>query len=275
MKQFSFFCSLCFLLALWICCPAEIINGDTLKYNSALQKNLKYDVILLGGQSNMLGVGLVSELEDKYLPDNITYLNYGLCSRQLRHPDWFGPEVGLSRVLAEKFPTRNFLLVKYAIGGSSLYDWAPDYEPEKAKITSHPEFGNMFGHYFSIIDSLSGLYELNVAAILWMQGEADSKKYETAKEYYSNFNKLIRAFRRKTDNPELPFIFGEVNPATDRFPFVKIVQAAQLKAAKKIKFVYLIKTGDISKKADKVHYDSSGQLILGERFGNCLIRLNK
>ncbi len=275
MKQFLFFNYLCLLLAASLFCPAENINGDTLKYNNTLQKNLKYDVILLGGQSNMLGVGLVSDLEDKYLPDNITYLNYGLCSEQLRHPDWFGPEVGLSRILSEKSPNRNLLLIKYAIGGSSLYDWAPDYDPEKAKITSHPEFGNMFGHYFSIIDSLSEFYNLNFVAVLWMQGEEDSKKPETAKGYYSNFKKLIRAFRRKTDNRELPFIFGEVNPATDRFPFVKIVQAAQLKAVKKIKFVNLIKTGDISKKADKVHYDSGGLLILGERFGNCLIRVTE
>lgn len=271
MKQLLFFYYLYLLLASSLFCSAGSISGDTLKYNSTLQKKLKYDVILLGGQSNMLGVGQVTDLENVSLPHNITYLNYGLCSRQLSHPEWFGPEVGLSEVLAERLPNRNFLLVKYAIGGSSLYDWAPDYDPDKAKITSHPEFGNMFGYFFSIIDSLSELYDLNILAVLWMQGEEDSKKKETAKKYYPNFKRLIKAFRQKLDKPELPVIFGEVNPATERFSAVKEVQAAQVKAAKKIKFAYLIKTGDISKKADKVHYDSRGLLLLGERFGNCLV----
>ena len=250
----------------------EDISQDTLKYMNKLDYNIKYDVILLGGQSNMLGVGRVAELEDIYLPANITYLNYGLCSRLLKHPDWFGPEVGLSRVLKKEFPERNFLLIKYAIGGSSLYDWSPNYDPDKSKLTSHPEFGNLFDSFINEVDSLSQIYNFNIIGMLLMQGEEDSKKTEVAEKYLTNFMNLINSFREEVNTPNLPFIFGAINPPLSKFPAANQVRAAQIQVLQEIKDTYIIETSDLSK-SDSVHYDAEGLLKLGSRFGECLVKI--
>lgn len=251
---------------------SEAISKDTLKYINKLDENIKYDVILLGGQSNMLGVGHVAELDDVYLPTNVTYLNYGLCSNLLEHPYWFGPEVGLARVLKKKFPERNFLLIKYAIGGSSLYDWSPNYDPDKSKLTSHPEFGNLFDSFINRVDSLSQIYNFNIIGMLWMQGEEDSKKTEVAEKYLTNFMSLINSFREEVNTPNLPFIFGAINPPISKFPAANQVRAAQIRVLHEIKDTYIIETSDLSKR-DSVHYDTEGLLKLGARFGECLVKL--
>ena len=69
-------------------------------------------------------------------------------------PTAFGPEVGVFKVLGEEFPDLSFIIIKYAIGGSSLLDWAPNYDAERVKITGHPEHGNLFRNLMTGVDSI-------------------------------------------------------------------------------------------------------------------------
>ncbi len=241
-----------------------------LNYSVATVRGEKYKVILMAGQSNMVGVGKISELENKNLPENIRYFDF------TRNPDLsktsgnFGPEVGVSRVLYKHFPEQNFILIKYAIGGSSLLDWAPDYDPEKAKITGFPQFGNMFAVFQHQIDSVTDGLDTEIVALLWMQGERDARVPEAGKDYLQNFCKLIAGFREETENPHLPVIFGQVNPREDLYPAVEAVRSAQLKIDSGIPETYLIETDDLSKIGDRVHYNTAGQLLLGKRMGEKL-----
>lgn len=228
-----------------------------------------YSVILMGGQSNMVGQGKLADLDSLNFP-NVIYYDFGLSAGLQQEPKKFGPEVGLSKILQEDFPNKKFILIKYAIGGSSLLDWSPNYDPEKAKITGHPEFGNMYKRFLKLTDSLTGGNQVKIEAVLWMQGERDARIPEAGNDYYTNFKTLITSLRKDVNRPEVPFLFGKVNPPADRYPALDTVVTAQIQISQELPNTYLIHTDGLEKWEDKVHYSSKGQLELGTRFATKL-----
>jgi hypothetical protein len=258
------------LIAMLFC---SLPMSAQLNYSVTTVPGEKYKVILMAGQSNMVGIGKISDLENKNLPENIRFFDFTLSPDLSKTSGNFGPEVGVSRVLHQHFPDQHFILIKYAIGGSSLLDWAPDYDPEKAKITGFRQFGNMFATFQQQIGSVTEGLDAEIVALLWMQGERDARVPEAGKDYFQNFSKLIGAFREKTANPHLPVIFGQINPREDLYPALEVVRSAQLKIDSEIPETYLIKTDDLPKVDDRVHYNTAGQLLLGKRMGEKLVEV--
>ena len=245
-------------------------SAPTLRYSSKPEKNKTYHVILMGGQSNMVGQGNISDLEKTKLPRKIEYFNFGRSASLLQHSDKFGPEVGIAWVLSEQFPNQRFLLIKYAIGGASLLDWAPDYDAEKAEITGNARFGNMYADLLKVTDSICSGFDTKLTALLWMQGERDARIPEAGKEYEQNFKAFIEAIRQDTQTPELPIIFGSVNPSEARYPAVATVREAQQQIDQQLPQTILIDTDSLEKWDDDVHYSSAGILELGYLFGEAL-----
>lgn len=66
-----------------------------------------------------------------------------------------------------------------------------------------------------------------------------------------------------------------VNPPADRYAALETVRKAQRQIAKDLPFVYIVETDDLEKLKDNLHYNSAGQLELGQRFGRKLIQLLK
>lgn len=109
-------------------------------------------VVLLAGQSNMGGAGNYEELASSVI-ERIqkvsSRVNVSLGGRKPRplsyevskfHQDKygigrkFGPELFVGLTLAEKYPDREYLLIKTVQGGTSLYGaWNPQWTAEKAK----------------------------------------------------------------------------------------------------------------------------------------------
>ena len=233
----------------------------------------KYYVVLMGGQSNMVGQGELSDIGVWNIPANITYFNLNRKPDFSPHPTRFGPEVGVSEMLHREFPDTKFILIKYALGGSSLLDWAPDYDREKARITGHPEFGNMFADFFQKVDSITGNYETEMLALLWMQGERDARVPEAGRDYHKNFSAFINAVRERTASKDLPVIFGMINPDQKRYTAVETVRQAQRNVAREFENVHVVETSGLEKREDNLHYSSVGQLLLGRKFGNKLIEI--
>ncbi|WP_268036950.1 sialate O-acetylesterase [Algoriphagus sp. PAP.12] len=247
---------------------------EIIQFPNNLDPKASYEVILLAGQSNMEGLGKVSDLSPMNF-ENIHFFDYGLNSNMKKSSGNFGPEIGLAKTLQKNFPDRKFIFIKYAVGGSSLLDWAPKYDAEKAKITGHPEFGNMYARLMELTDSLTNGLKTEPVAILWMQGERDARVPEAGKDYYKNFKHLIQSLRKDLDHKSLPLLFGKVNPPRQTYLALETVNRAQVKTSKKIKNTFLISTDNLDKLADNLHYSSQGQLELGERFGEKLLDILK
>jgi len=236
-------------------------------------KEKKQYVILMGGQSNMVGSGRIADLDTVIVPDHITYFNRGMYPDFSQDSARFGPEVGLSQVLHQHFPDSNFILVKYAIGGASLLDWAPDYDSTQAVVTGNAHFGAMYDSLWKHVDQATAMTDqtTEIVALLWMQGERDARIPEAGVDYYPRFKTLIERIRQDADRPNLPIIFGLANPDPARYAAVDTVQNAQRRIASEMDQVRMVDTSDLDKWDDKVHYNSAGQLELGRRFGRALV----
>ena len=254
----------CLLLFLLGACASSRVS-------SGLKKGERYYVILMGGQSNMVGVGKRNELETPKLPAKIHYINHGMAPNLQQDSTSFGPEVGLSQVLHQRFPDTNFLLIKYAIGGASLLDWAPDYDSTQATITGHAYFGHMYDSLWKQVEQVTTGYNTETIALLWMQGERDARVPEAGVHYYPRFKSFIETIRQDVGVLTLPVIFGLVNPDPGRYAAVDTVQAAQRNIARDVDHVWMIDTSDLSKWDDQVHYNTQGQIELGRRFGKVLL----
>ncbi len=243
-----------------------------IKYSYNISDKKEYKIVLMGGQSNMVGKGKI-EVLNKMNFKNISYFDFGLEPNFINPIDNFGPEVGVAEELNNNFPNENFILIKYAIGGSSLLDWSPNYSKEKAEITGYPEFGNMYEKLLNKIDSVTAGLNYEIVALLWMQGERDARIPEAGKDYYNNFKLLISSLRNDLNSPNLPIIYGKISPPKDKYPAVDTVVSAQLKINQDLHNMYIISTDDIEKWDDNTHYSSNGQLELGREFGSKLVEI--
>ncbi|MDC1105180.1 sialate O-acetylesterase [Prolixibacteraceae bacterium] len=242
--------------------------------NKEADKTKTY-VIYMGGQSNMVGQGRKSYLGDSIkLSPNVKFLDYSLDASLKKSDYKFGPEYGMSQVLSKSFPNSKFIFIKFAIGGASLLDWAPEYSKEKAEVTGHPEFGDMYSRFIDKIkkDIPSESFPL---AFLWMQGERDAVVPVAGKEYEENLDHLIRSFRRDLNAVKLPFVIGIIDPKPERYVLREHVIQAQKDIAKDMPNVFVIETSDLPKMKDQVHYDSKGQMDLGRRFGQQIEKILK
>jgi hypothetical protein len=252
-------------------------NNDKpkLKYNKDLDKSKEYYVVLMAGQSNMVGLGEVKDLDNCYLPNNVSYFNYSTNSHLKEFSNYyFGPEVGLAKRLNKEFPNLNFIFVKFAIGSSSINEWLPNVE---SKIYRKVDFGDLYDKFYKMTDSVTKNFNTKTLALLWMQGETDARYKSTSDDYENNFKLFISKVRKDYNNHNLPIVFGKVNPYSENHKYVSQIQLAQKNIINSLPNTYMIETETLDKQKDNVHYSSSGLLKLGEAYGDvlCLILKNE
>lgn len=244
-----------------------------LEYSNELTQEKKYKLILLAGQSNMVGLGNIESLKSNKLPMEIVYFNFGTDTKLNIMNNTFGPEVGIARVLHEKYPNQNYIIIKYAVGGSSITDWSSNINDVIKEVGRNKRFPELYSKLLSRIDSITNNYDTKLIAFLWMQGEEDSKYLGLGENYYTNYLNLINSLRKDLKQKDLPIIYGEINLPIKKYPAVDYVKKAQNLVNNNIDNTYLIKTNGIEKAKDEVHFSSKGYLILGEKFGNKIVQI--
>jgi len=200
----------------------------------------KVRVYLLAGQSNMDGRGDGSKLTSEDLArlqkakEKVTLAYYTFSKKQsaplyvTKSPDfvkkkfgidsYFGPELFFGIEMSEKYPDDKILLIKRAIGGTSLYGcWNPDWTKEKASLMNEEKKPKLFSNFISYTKDILSQYnaiDYEICGMLWVQGEADSnvKKYGPipAETYGINLKNLIYSVRDEFQAPNLPFAVLEV-----------------------------------------------------------------
>ena len=231
-----------------------------------------YHLIVLAGQSNMVGYGDKKEVKGYELPKNVKLFDYTSNGKKMWQPNAFGPELGMALELVNRYPEKKFLIVKYAIGGTPINAWLPKTEEGHITTKTNLGFENIYQNAIACIKNVKKRYNAKLIGVCWMQGERDAKLQTTAEKYEDNFKSFISSIRSEFNNAQLPFIFGEINPPIESYPAVVTVVKAQLEVEKETNDVWSVGTGDLTKLKDGVHYDSFGQLTLGKRFGSTLIR---
>lgn len=230
-------------------------------------------VFLLAGQSNMVGQGTTSELAAQYRrdPSNVSfYFNgYRTSLSRFKH---FGPEIGFAHEIARRYPNTKIKLIKFAVGGTSMFAWHPQWNAAKANSTRNISAGALFKKLIKTAKIPFDEENSVFAGVLWMQGEQDAKYPVAAKQYANNLNSFVSALRHELKAPRVAFLMGKVNPPISLFPATLAVQSAQNLAQQRIRNCYLIQTADLDKRNDLLHYNTSGQLELGKRFARVFAR---
>ena len=231
-------------------------------------------VFILSGQSNMVGQGRTADLPDALtrLPPNVTYYLNGEPTSFAAQPQ-FGPEVSFTHELANAWPGEPIIVIKFAVGGTSLLAWAPEWRQALARRTRNENQGPLYQRLMGYIASAEIGPRPRLAAVLWMQGERDARYPLVGWRYRSNLTTLVERLRQDLESPTLPFIYGQVNPPMLRYPGFAIVRKAQAEAERTIPFATMVSTDGVSKHDDDLHYDSEGQLELGRRFARAYLEL--
>ena len=206
----------------------------------------EYSVYFLGGQSNMDGYGVVSELPQEMnapvrntyiftgstMPDNETGGGVGLWEQlqpgfglgfktdgQVNQRTWrFGPELNFGRTLVSLDRKRRVAIIKYSMGGTALAvgagygNWHPDYAVGNGI--------NQYDHALATIRNALSHTDIDgdrrddvlvPAGIIWMQGEADAfHSPETARDYRENLERMMNLLRDALGDPGLPVVIGKI-----------------------------------------------------------------
>lgn len=261
------------------------------------------DVWLLSGQSNMQGVGKVSDLPEdipREIP-NAWYWNQkefeplvlGKTKTSSRAGE-FGPEVGFALGMAT--PEHPVFLIKYHASGMPLHHgWHANQwqgaEPAPGRRNFYPGesaedpnqgtlYQAMLKQYVAGIEHLKTQHKSPVIrGFLWMQGEQDSKHELSATTYAMSLKRLRDRLSSDLQVKKLPMVFGQVlphEPALERFTHRTEVRASMAAAdadsgsPDAIPLVKMVSTDGFELLSDTVHYNASGQLKLGRAMAESL-----
>lgn len=234
----------------------------------------KAKMFILAGQSNMVGKGATAELpaDLKKTPANVKLYHAGRAE-PLAAAASFGPEVAFAHELAKAWPERQIIIVKFAVGGTSLLDWAPDWTEQNARRTETAKAGPLYSKLLEYVKAAAAGRPVEIAAVVWEQGGRDAKFPDVAGEYGKNLRTLVERLRKDLAAPDLPFIYGEVNTPPARFPATEDVRKGQQQVAREVPRVKLVPTKGLRTLSDETHYDTQGQLELGKRFARAFLEL--
>jgi carbohydrate esterase-like sialic acid-specific acetylesterase len=207
----------------------------------------EFKLYYLGGQSNMEGLGLTSELPEEYkkpvenvwifsgniVEDNEPLGGLGIWAplqpgfgyefssnkKQNFYSKRFGPELSFGKRIAELEKDNPIAIIKYAksgsaieIGASKYGSWDPDFF-EGDGINQYDNFLSTLRNALSDRDIDNDGYDdkLIPAGIIWMQGESDAyQSEETAKKYEANLKRMMDLFRSALREDDLPVVIGMI-----------------------------------------------------------------
>lgn len=234
-------------------------------------------VYILAGQSNMSGMStpLVSELPES-LMDTIPEVLTRVKTYSLLY-DWgplipglgetaenFGPELNLGHIL-HYYNNERIALIKYAFSSTTL---AGDWRPPSSGDTTGWLYTGLMNEVTSDLKYLEQTYMVEIAGICWMQGEYDAKDIDMSNSYETNLANFIDDIRMHLQSPNLPFAIGMIDNSSS-WQYNAIVRKAEINVSKSVLGVMIFDTKDLS--SDGIHYNTNGQIQLGQLFANALM----
>ena len=224
-----------------------------------------FHLFLLAGQSNMAGRGKVEPVDQERHP-RVLMLDKELQWVPAVDPIHFDKPrvtgVGLGKTFAiqyaEAHPGVVVGLIPCAAGGSPIASWEPGGYHHQTK--SHP-------YDDTLVRMQAAMKSGVLKAILWHQGESDSKN-PLAEIYEDKLHQLIARFRNELNSAEVPFIVGQLGQFAERpwSPERHRVDDAHQSLPSKVAMTGFVSSDDLTHRGDEVHFDSASYRELGRRY---------
>jgi len=240
------------------------------KIKNAPNKN-KVWVFLMAGQSNMAGRGFVEPCDTVPHKRILSVNREGelILAKEPLHfyePSNTGLDCGLSfgKTLLKGIPKNiSVLIIPTAIGGSSIQQWIGDSLFREVKLLSNFREKAAWGAKYG-----------QIKGILWHQGESDAKETNIP-VHEEKLAVLFSVFRNIANNDSLPVFIGELGSFSKNNENWQLINQKLRNYASVDPYSFVISTYDLKDKGDKVHFDSEGQRIMGERFAKEYIKFLK
>ena len=180
----------------------------------------------------------------------------------------FGVELSFARAVRAACPGREVIVAKVYSGGTSIIAWDPAAPNSQWKYDlgqvgnagKAPQYPKVLGAAEQAAARFGRPVEL--AGLLWIQVERDSKEDYGAARYEVNLRRLIAALRADWAAPGLPFV--AIDSHTQLDDGGAVVHQAIVNMAATTPAVGWVETRDLGT-SDGLHFDSAGVVILGER----------
>lgn len=223
----------------------------------------KFLLVLLTGQSNMAGRGVITD-ENKTLNPRVLMLDKDMrwvVAKDPVHFDKKAAGTGIARPFAERLaadhPDCVVGLVPVACGGSSLTEWLPG---KFCNSTQTYPYDDAMRRIAAVVGQ--GTW----TAILFHQGESDTSS--RSEQYYDLLSAHVKTLREKLGAPQVPVIIGELARWDDRPARpgnIKVTEAHRRVAAEQQPAAF-VSSADLTPNPDRVHFDAKSLKIFGRRF---------
>ena len=238
--------------------------GAALAWGSqAPAANIK--VILMGGQSNMVGTA-PAPTNLRTPQAAVLYYHTSLLLTTLRPVgnNEFGPELSFGQTISQGQPGRNFGIIKYAVDGTSL---GTHWDPKTG--TTYSTFRDTVTAGITAMQNAG--HNVEIVGMLWTQGEADAKSRTTA-QYQADLIEFIADVRTRYGT-NLPFFISRLSSRQTAINATGLaaVRAAQENVANADPNAYLIDTDTLTLFGDNLHFNVNGLVSLGQAFGNSFV----
>jgi len=245
------------------------------------------DLWIMGGQSNMQGVGLLADAvkphpmvqmftsADKWMraKEPVNFNGWSKYKAYRREDPFLskeesakllkenirgtGPGLAFARELYERVNVP-IGLIPCALGGSSLTEWSP----KKKKLG--PD--SLYGALLERVKLCGG----NVKGMIWYQGCSDAHKTDSPK-FTKNMQNLISSFRKDLKLKTLPIVMVQIANffCSGRWPNAihegwSSIREQQRHLPKKIKNTTIVATIDLTLD-DGIHISGKSHVVLGKR----------
>ena len=241
-----------------------------------------FDIILLAGQSNMSGRGIIDGGIDTTDPDVYQFGCYNgfgnyrtifAGSDPLTMPDTVAAAngVGPGMFFAKRYKqlyNRKVLLVPFARGGTSLsggvVTWSP-YGTNNADLLSAIDQANR-----AITAAIALFPGSSFKGVCWLQGEGDGENSVTTGAYQAAMADLILAFRNGiTGATNSWFVLGQMMPeAIAARPGYPAIDTAHTNISNLYPKAHKVAIGTGYDSGDQLHYNAPGERLMGTTMAN-------
>ena len=234
------------------------------------QKEPGKKIFLLMGQSNMAGRGKITAAFENLTDSRLLMLNANNEFVTAKHPIHFdkpkavgvGPGLTFGMDMAKAYSKDSIYLIPCAVGGTSINKWEP--EAFDKSTNTHP-------YDDAVLRIKEAMKKGNIDGVIWLQGESDSNP-KAAATYLSKLTALIARIRYETNNPELPFVVGELGTFRKEF---QLINNELHKLPTLVSFTKVVTSENLSHKGDTTHFNAPSAAIYGDRFAKAMLELMK
>ena len=223
---------------------------------------------LLVGQSNMAGSGFLKDVP-VICNEHIKVIRNGrwqIMTEPINYDRPYagiGPSASFAAAWCRKNEIEDIGLIPCAEGASSLDDWTVD--------------GPIFEH--AIFQAKLAQKSSKLEAILWHQGENECSS-GNYKLYHEKFVKIVEAFRRELNAPDIPIIIGGMgdylrNGWLGEY-FTEHIEVDQelKKFANTQENCYFVTATGLTPNPDGIHLNAVSQRIFGVRYFDAYDKLH-